>query len=82
MKESRIIKIDVTNIPKVGDRLEKVSGELDKTESGEYAEKIAGDERMVKPAPKIVASIEKAEFIGSWKGEDGFYHTTIRKKRG
>jgi hypothetical protein len=81
MEESRI-KIDVTNIPNVRDRLEKVSGELDKTESGEYAEKIAGDERMVKPAPKIVASIGKAEFIRPWKGENGFYHTTIRKKRG
>lgn len=74
------IKIDVRNMPSTTDRLKKVSKELDKIEPGEYAEIVADDERMLQLAPKIIASIGKAEFIRSWKGEDGFYYSTIRKK--
>lgn len=80
MKKLEKIIIDVRNMPNVADRPKKVSAELDKIESGAYAEIIADDERMLKLAPKMIASIEKAEYIRSWKGEDEFYHTTIRKK--
>ncbi len=79
MEEPKI-KIDVRNMPNVADRPKKVSEELDKIESREYAEVISDDERMLELAPKMVAAIGKAEFIRSWKGEDGFYHTLIRKK--
>lgn len=73
------IKIDVRNMPNVADRPKKVLKELDKIESGEYAEIVAGDEKMLKLAPKMIASIGKAEFIRSWRGEDGFYYTLIKK---
>jgi len=79
MEEPKI-RIDVRNMPNVADRPKKVSIELDKIEPGEYAEIVADDERMLELAPKMVASIEKAEYIKSWEGEDGFYHSTIRKK--
>jgi len=64
MEEAKI-KIDVRNMPNVADRPKKVSGDLDKIESGEYAEIIADDERMLKLAPKMIESIGKAEFIRS-----------------
>jgi len=72
--------IDVRNMPKVADRPKRVSRELDNIESGEYAEIIADDERMLKLAPKMIESIEKADFVRSWKGDDGFYYTLIKKK--
>jgi len=67
-------------MPKVADRPKRVSGELDKIESGEYAEIIADDEKMLKLAPKMIESIGKADFVRTWKGDDGFYHTLIKKK--
>jgi len=73
------MKIDVRNMSPA-DRLKKVSAELDKIESGEYAEIVADDERMLEFAPKLIASIGKAEFVKSWKGEDGFYYTLVRKR--
>jgi uncharacterized protein (DUF2249 family) len=79
MEEPRIM-IDVRNMPKVADRPKRVSGELDKIESGEYAEIIADDEKMLKLAPKMIESIGKADFVRTWKGDDGFYHTLIKKK--
>ena len=79
MEEAKII-IDVRNMPNVADRPKKVSRELDKIESGEYAEIISDDERMLKMAPQMVENIGKAEFIKSWKGEDGFYHVIVKKK--
>ena len=79
MEEPKI-RIDVRNMQKVADRPKKVSRELDKIESGEYAELIADDERMLKLAPKVIESIVKADFIRSWEGDDGFYHTLIKKK--
>jgi len=72
--------IDVRNMPKVADRPKRVSRELDKNESGEYAEIIADDEKMLKLAPKMIESIGKADFVRTWKGDDGFYHTLIKKK--
>jgi len=79
MEEPRIM-IDVRNMPKVADRPKKVSRELDKIESGEYAEIISDDEKMLKLAPKMIESIGKADFVRTWKGDDGFYHTLIKKK--
>ncbi|MCD6570341.1 MAG: hypothetical protein J7L53_06530 [Deltaproteobacteria bacterium] len=79
MEEPKI-RIDVRNMPKVADRPKKVSRELDAIESGEYAEIIADDERMLKLAPKVIESIGKADFVRSWKGDDGFYYTLIKKK--
>ena len=78
--EDAKITIDVRNMPNVSDRPKKVSKELDKIGSGEYAEIVADDERMLKLAPKMIESIEKAEFVRSWKGDDNFYHTLIKKK--
>ena len=79
MEEPRIM-IDVRNMPKVADRPKRVSRELDNIESGEYAEIIADDEKMLKLAPKMIESIGKADFVRTWKGDDGFYHTLIKKK--
>jgi len=79
MEEAKI-EIDVRNMPNVADRPKKVSSELDKIESGEYAEIVADDERMLKLAPQMIKSIGKADFIKSWKGNDGFYHVLIKKK--
>ena len=77
--EKAKITIDVRNMP-VADRPKKVSKELDNINSGEYAEIVADDKRMLQLAPKMMESIGKAEFVRSWKGDDGFYHTLIRKK--
>ena len=74
------IMIDVRNMPNVAERTKKVSRELDKIESGEYAEVIADDEKMLKLSPQMIKSIGKADFIKSWKGDDGFYYTLIMKK--
>lgn len=74
------ITIDVRNMPNMADRPKKVSAELDKIETGEYAEITADDERMLKLAPQMIEAIEKADFIKSWEGDDGFYHTLIKKK--
>jgi|AntAceMinimDraft_14_1070370.scaffolds.fasta_scaffold219802_1 TusA-related sulfurtransferase len=79
MEEPRIM-IDVRNMPKVADRPKRVSRELDNIESGEYAEIIADDEKMLKLAPQMIKGIGKADFIKSWEGDDGFYHTLIKKK--
>ena len=79
MEKAKII-IDVRNMPNVADRPKKVSKELDKIDSGEYAEIVADDERMLQLAPKMIESIGKADFVKSWEGEDGFYHTLIMKK--
>ena len=79
MEEAKI-KIDVRNMPNVADRPKKVSRELDKIESGEYAEIVADDERMLQLAPQVIKGIGKADFVKSWKGDDGFYHTLIKKK--
>ena len=79
MEEAKII-IDVRNMPNVADRPKKVSRELDKIKSGEYAEIIADDEKMLKLAPQMIKSIGKADFIKSWKGDDGFLHTLIRRR--
>ncbi len=78
--ENPKITIDVRNMPSVADRPKKVSAELDKIKSGEYAEIVADDERMLQLAPQMINSIKKADFIRSWKGDDGFYYTLIRKK--
>lgn len=72
--------IDVRNMPNVADRPKKVSRELDEIESGEYAEIIADDKRMLQLAPKMMESIGKADFVKSWEGEDGFFHSLIKKK--
>ena len=79
MEEPRI-RIDVRNMTKVADRPKKVSRELNKIQSEEYAEIIADDERMLKLAPKVIESIGKADFIRSWKGDDESYHTLVKKK--
>jgi len=79
MEETKII-IDVRNMPKVADRPKKVSAELDKIKTGEYAEIIADDERMLKLAPKMIESIGGAKFIKSWKGDDGYFHTLVEKE--
>lgn len=78
--EEPTIMIDVRNMPKVADRPKKVSKELDKIESGEYAEIIADDEKMLKLAPQMIKGIGKADFINAWEGDDGFYHTLIKKE--
>ncbi len=74
------ITIDVRNMPDIADRSKKVSKELDKIESGEYAEIIADDERMLKLAPQMINSIGKAKFIKSWKEDDGYFHTLVEKE--
>jgi TusA-related sulfurtransferase len=79
MEEAKII-IDVRNMPNVADRPRKVSKELDHIESGKFAEIIADDEKMLKLAPQMMKGIGKAAFVESWKGDDKFYHTLIRKK--
>ena len=79
MQETKIV-IDVRNMLNVADRPKKVSRELDNIKSGELAEIIADDEKMLQLAPKMIENIGKAEFIKSWKGDDGFYHTLIKKK--
>ena len=71
MEEAKI-KIDVRNMPNVADRPKKVSRGLDKIESGEYAEIVADDERMLQLAPQMIKAIGKADFIKVWKGDDGF----------
>ncbi len=79
MGEPNII-IDVRNMPDVSERPKKVSESLDKINSGEYAEIISDDERMLQLAPKMIEGIGKADFVKSWKGDDGYYHSLIRKK--
>ena len=79
MKEEKII-IDVRGMANVAERPKKVSKELDRIETGEYAEIVADDERMLKLAPQMIKSIRKGEVLKSWKGDDGFYHTLVRKK--
>ena len=79
MEEAKI-KIDVRNILNVADRSKKVSRDIDKIESGEHAEIIADDEKMLQLAPQMIKGIGKADFIRSWKGDDGFYHTLIKKR--
>ncbi len=74
------ITIDVRNMPDIADRSKKVSKELDKIETGEYAEIIADDERMLKLAPQMINSIGKAKFIKSWKEDDGYFHTLVEKE--
>ncbi|HHD92583.1 MAG TPA: hypothetical protein ENL06_03125 [Candidatus Portnoybacteria bacterium] len=74
------ITIDVRNMADVSQRPKKVSMELDKIESGEYAEIVADDERMLQLAPQMMKGIGKADFVKSWKGDDGFYYSLIRKK--
>ncbi len=74
------ITIDVRNMPDISDRSKKVSKELDGIESGEYAEKIADDERMLKLAPQMINLIGKAKFIKSWKEDDGYFHTLVEKE--
>jgi len=78
MEEAKVI-IDVRNMPIVGDRPKKVSAALDKIEAGELAEIISDDQKMLKLAPQMIKAIRKAEYIRSWKGADGFYHTLIKK---
>lgn len=79
MEEAKII-IDVRNMPNVAERPKKVSEELEKINSGEYAEIVSDDERMLQLAPKMIESIGKADFVRVRKGEDGFYYTLVRKK--
>ncbi|HHE45822.1 MAG TPA: hypothetical protein ENL05_00510 [Candidatus Moranbacteria bacterium] len=79
MEEPKIT-IDVRNMADVSQRPKKVSIELDKIESGEYAEIVADDERMLQLAPQMIKSIGKADFVKSWKGDDGFYYSLIKKK--
>ena len=73
------ITIDVRKMH-VADRPKKVSRELDQIKSGERAEIVSDDERMLKLAPKMMKSIGKAEVVRSWKGSDGFYYTLVEKK--
>ena len=80
MREKPKIVIDVRNMPNISERPKKVSRELDKIDSSEYAEIVADDEKMLKLAPQMIRSIGKADVVESWKGDDGFYHTLIRKK--
>ncbi len=70
------ITIDVRNM---ADRPKKISTELDKIESEEYAEIVTDDERILKLAPQMIKSIGKADFIKSWKGDDEVYYTLINK---
>ena len=79
MEEAKIT-IDVRNMPNVADRPKKVSKELDEIESGEYAEIVADDEKMLQLAPQMIKGIGKADLVKSWKGDDGFYHSLIKKK--
>ena len=79
MEETKIT-IDVRNMSDVSQRPKKVSKELDKIESGEYAEIVSDDERMLQLAPQMIKSIGKADFVKSWKGDNGFYHSLIKKK--
>ena len=79
MSDAKII-IDVRNMSNIFERPKKVSRELDKIKSLEYAEIIADDEKMLKLAPQMIKGIGKADVVESWKGNDGFYHTLIRKK--
>lgn len=79
MKESSI-KIDVRGMEKASERPKKVSRELNGIEKGDYAEIVADDERMLDLAPKMIKSIGKAEFIKSWKGDDGYFHTLVEKE--
>lgn len=78
MGEAKII-IDVRGM-NPQDRVKKVSSELDKIGSGEYMEILSDDERMLELAPQVVKAVGKADFVRSWKGEDGLYHTLVRKK--
>jgi len=59
------IMINVRNMLNVADRPKKVSAKLDKIKSGEYAEIISDDEKMLKLAPQMVKSIGKADFVKS-----------------
>ncbi len=70
--------IDVRGIPEK-ERVKKVSQQLERLEIGALADILADDERMLKLAPKVVSTIGKAELIRSWKGEDGYYHTLVRR---
>ena len=78
MEKPKII-IDVRNMPNVAEKPKNVSSGLDKIESEGYAEIIADDERMLKLAPQMIKSIGKMLFTKSWAGEDGFYHSLIKK---
>ena len=71
-------RIDVRGISEKG-RVKKVSQEIEPLEIGALAEILADDERMLNLAPKVVSAIGKAELVLSWKGEDGYYHTLVRR---
>lgn len=61
------------------ERTNKVSEFLDGVISGDKAEILADDEEMLKTAPDLVKSTNKAEFIETWKGNDQYFHTLIKK---
>ncbi len=78
MNNPKII-IDVRGMPDMAKRPKKVSKELDTIKSGDNAEIIADDEKMLELAPKMIKSIGKANLLKTWKGEDGFYHSLVQK---
>ena len=74
--------IDVRGMPVRAERVKKVSSELDMIKPGKEAEIISDDEKMLKLAPQMMKSIGKADFVKSWKGEDNFYYTLVKKIQG
>lgn len=78
MEEAKI-RIDVRGM-NPQDRIKKVSSKLDEIKSGEYAEILSDDKRMLELAPQMIKAIGKADFVRSWRGDDGLYHTLVRKK--
>ena len=79
MEKTKMV-VDIRNVPNIADRPEKVSREFDKLYTGQHLEIVTDDERMLHMAPIMVASMTRAKFINSWKGDDGFYHTLIVKE--
>jgi TusA-related sulfurtransferase len=78
--ENIALTIDLRNIEVLADRPKKVSRELEKIKSGEYAKIISDDKRRLTAGPRMIEITGDAEHIKSFEGEDGLYYSLIRKK--
>ena len=80
MNEEIRIQIDLRNMPDLSKRPKKVIEKVSSLESGDLAEIISDDPRREKVAPQMANAIGIVEHVKTWYGDDGLYHTVIRKK--
>jgi len=71
--------IDVRGIP-ASERPKRVKQGLKGIPAGEQVKIISDDERMLRLAPKMVASIGGADFVKVYKGDDNLFYTIVKKQ--